>query len=193
MPYRGGVFTKDLYYHIYNRGAGKQPIFFNSANYEHLLHLVKRYSPIYGAKIIAYCWMPNHYHLLLRQETDQSLSKFINVLFNAYVQAVNQEQGRSGTLFEGRFRHVCVDRYEYLIHLCRYIHNNPRKAGLVSKLEDWPYSNYLDWIGLRNGILKDDAFIEQHFPGTHEAYRQFVDDLKEETRVSEQMEGYIWD
>jgi putative transposase len=193
MPYRGCVFTRHLYYHIYNRGAGKQPIFFHSANYEHLLHLVKRYSPQYGAKIIAYCLMPNHYHLLLRQETDQPLSKFINVLFNAYVQAVNQEQGRSGTLFEGRFRHVCIDRYEYLIHLCRYIHNNPRKAGLVSKLEDWPYSNYLDWIGLRNGILKDDAFIEQYFPGTRDAYRQFVDDLKEGTRVSEQMEGYVWD
>jgi putative transposase len=193
MPYRGCVFAKGLYYHIYNRGAGQQPIFFNTANYEYLLRLVKRYSLKYGAKIIAYCWMPNHYHFLLRQETDEPLSKFINVLFNAYVQAVNQEQGRSGTLFEGRFRHVCVDRYEYLTHLCRYIHNNPRKAGLVSKLEDWPYSNYLDWIGLRNGILKDDAFIEQHFPGTREAYRQFVDDLKEETRVGGEMKGYILD
>jgi putative transposase len=193
MPYRGCVFTKGLYYHIYNRGAGQQPIFFNTANYEYLLRLVQRYSPKYGAKIIAYCWMPNHYHFLLRQETDEPLSKFINVLFNAYVQAVNQEQGRSGTLFEGRFRHVCVDRYEYLIHLCRYIHNNPRKAGLVSKLEDWPYSNYLDWIGLRNRILKDDAFIEQHFPGTREAYRQFVDDLKEGTRIGGELKGYIWD
>ena len=62
--------------------------------------------------------MPNHYHFLLRQETDQTLSKFINVLFNAYVQAVNRQQGRKGTLFEGRFRHVWVDREEYLTHLC---------------------------------------------------------------------------
>jgi putative transposase len=193
MPYRGCVFAQGLYYHIYNRGAGKQPIFFNAANYEYLLRLVHRYSPKYGAKIIAYCWMPNHYHFLLRQETDEPLSKFINVLFNTYVQAVNLEQGRSGTLFEGRFRHVCVDRYEYLIQLCRYIHNNPRKAGLVASLEDWPYSNYLEWIGLRNGILKDDAFIEQYFPGTRETYRQFVDELKEEMQVGGDMEGYFLD
>ena len=111
MPYRGNIFTAGQYYHIYNRGAGKQPLFFNSGNYEYLLRLVKGYSRKYGATFIAYCLKPNHYHFLLRQETDEPLSKFINVLFNAYVQAVNQQQDRSGTLVEGRFRPVCVDRW----------------------------------------------------------------------------------
>jgi putative transposase len=193
MPYRGSSFTKDQYYHIFNRGAGKQPIFFNTGNYEYLLRLIKHYSTQYSVTVIAYCLMPNHYHLLLRQETDIPLSKFINVTFNAYVQAVNLQQGRSGTLFEGRFHHVCVDRYEYLIHLCRYIHNNPRKAGLVTHLEEWPYSNYLDWIGARNGVLKDCEFINNHFPEPAVTYRLFVDDLQDEMRTKDQIAKYIWD
>jgi REP element-mobilizing transposase RayT len=105
MPYRGDTFVSGQYYHIYNRGAGKGKIFFNDGDYEYLLRLVTKYYQQYGATIIVYCLMPNHYHFLLRQETDQPLSRFVNVLFNAYFQALNLQQGRSGTLFEGRFRH----------------------------------------------------------------------------------------
>jgi putative transposase len=115
MPYRGDEFAQGHYYHIYNRGAGGGLLFFNPGNYEYCLRLAKRYYQKYGTTMIAYCLMPNHYHFLLRQETDVPLSKFINVLFNAYVQAVNRQQGRSGTLFAGRFRCVWVDREEYFI------------------------------------------------------------------------------
>jgi putative transposase len=90
MPYRRDVFTPGQYYHIYNRGAGKGQIFFNEGNYEYLLRLVKRYYQKHGATVIAYCLMPNHYHFLLRQETDELLSKFVGVLFNAYAQALNK-------------------------------------------------------------------------------------------------------
>ena len=119
-------------------------------------------------------------------------SKFINVLFNAYVQAVNRQQGRKGTLFEGRFRHVWVDREEYLIHLCRYIHLNPVKAGLVAEIGDWPYSNYLEWIGERAGRLKDDVFIRDRFP-TPEAYQRFVADGQDDVRARELIGRYVWD
>jgi putative transposase len=132
--------------------------------------------------------MPNHYHFLLRQEADLPLSKFINVLFNAYVQALNRQQCRRGTLFEGRFKHVWVDREEYLVHLCRYIHLNPLKAGLVSRLEDWPYSSYLDWIDQRSGSLKDNQFIQERFP-TPESYQCFVADYEDEWRARELREG----
>ncbi len=192
MPYREDVFAQDHYYHIYNRAVDGGVLFFDPGNYEYFLRLVKRYYQRHGAAVIAYCLMPNHYHFLLRQETDAPLSKFINVLFNAYVQAVNQQQDRKGTLFEGRFRHVWVDREEYLVHLCRYIHLNPLKARLVTRLEDWPYSNYLEWIGQRSGILKDEDFIYGRFP-TAEAYQQFVADYQDETRVQEQIKRYFWD
>jgi REP element-mobilizing transposase RayT len=192
MPYRGNVFVQGHYYHTYNRGVGKEPIFFNTDNYEYLLRLVKRYQDPYGVAIIAYCLMPNHYHFLMRQETERPLSKFINVLFNAYVQAVNRQQGRKGTLFEGRFRHVWVDRDEYLVHLCRYIHLNPVKAKLVSKPEGWPYSNYLEWTEQRGGMLKNGTFIGEYF-STPEAYRQFVADGRDETRSHGYIAQYVWD
>ncbi len=188
MPYRNEDFTEGQYYHIYNRGAGKGLIFFNNGNYEYLLKLVKRYYKKYGVTLIAYCLMPNHYHFLLRQDTEVPLSKFINVLFNAYVQAVNIQQGRKGTLFEGRFKHVVVDREEYLTHLCRYIHLNPVKANLVSKPEDWKYSNYQDWMGLRKGTLKDDAFIQEHFESVQE-YRKFLSDWQDDKNIKK----YLWD
>jgi putative transposase len=76
--------------------------------------------------------MPSHYHFLLRPEEDGLLSRFIQRLFNSYTQAFNKQQGRSGTLFEGRAKSVRVDTDEYVLHLCRYIHLNPVRAGLVA-------------------------------------------------------------
>ncbi|MFH2037801.1 MAG: transposase [Chloroflexota bacterium] len=136
MPYRNDNFAVEQYYHIYNRGAGKGKIFFNNGNYAYLLQLMIQHHQTHGATVIAYCLMPNHYHFLLKQETDKPLSKFIQVLFNAYVQAVNIQQERTGTLFEGRFRHKCVEKWEYLMILCKYIHLNPVKARLVNQPED---------------------------------------------------------
>lgn len=136
--------------------------------------------------------MPNHYHFRLRQEADQPLSRFVNVLFNAYVQAINKQQGRSGTLFEGRFRHVWVDQEAYLAHLCRYIHLNPVKAGLVSRAEEWPYSNYLEWIGQRDRTLKDLALIRGLFPDP-EAYRRFVADYQDDAETREHIRRFVGD
>ena len=192
MPYRSTQFTQGQYYHIYNRGAGKSKIFFIEDNYRYLLDLTQRYIGKYGVSVIAYCLMPNHYHFLLLQLTDEPISKFINVLFNAYVQALNQQQRRTGTLFEGRFRHVCVEEWLYLSHLCRYIHRNPVKAGLISAPEEWAYSNFREWVGLRTSLLKDDEFIKTHFPNPEE-YRAFVNDWEDEEKNMAKIGKYIWD
>ena len=192
MPYRGDLFVPGQYYHLYNRGAGKAKIFFNDGNYQYLLRLVKEYYQKYGATIIAYCLMPNHYHFLLRQETDDPLSKFMQVLFNAYVQALNLQQERTGTLFEGRFKHKRVDKWEYLRMLCRYIHLNPVKAGLVRKPEDWVYSNYREWIGLRDGDLVDTGFVQEHYSSVDE-YVRFVSNVEDEKRSYEKIRKYMFD
>jgi putative transposase len=192
MPYRGDAFTQGQYYHLYNRGAGKGKIFFNDGNYQYLLRLVKEYYQKYGATVIAYCLMPNHYHFLLRQETDILLSKFMQVLFNGYVQALNLQQGRTGTLFEGRFKHKCVGQWEYMMVLCRYIHLNPVKAKLAAKPEDWAYSNYREWIGLRDGALVDKVFVQDHFPSADE-YIKFVNDAEDEKKSYEKIGKYLFD
>ena len=172
---RKEVFNQGNYYHIHNRGIDRKRIFFNDANYEFLIKLIKRYKDRYSVSILAYCLMPNHYHMLIRQDKDIPIYHFIRTLFNSYVQAVNKQQGRKGSLFEGRFQYVHVDKDEYLFHLCRYIHMNPVKAKLVSQPVEWPYSNYRDWVELRSGSLKDQDFIKGHFTSPSE-YETFCND-----------------
>lgn len=166
-------FAPGQYYHIYNRGVGKQPIFREQENYLYLLRLFKKYVSQLDVTVIAYCLMPNHYHLLLRQDGQDPAGLLPQRAFNSYTKAFNKRYDRTGTLFEGRYRAIWVDKTEYLFHLCRYIHANPVKARLVARLEDWPFSNYLEWMGLRNGTLVDRDFVAESFPD-REPYRQFV-------------------
>ena len=159
MHRRVSSFMAGHYYHVYNRGAGRELIFFEPDNYIYCLQLVKKYHRKHSISVIAYCLMPNHYHFLFRQDGDTPLSKFVGVVFNAYVQAVNRQQGRTGTLFEDRFKHIYVDKETYLLQLCLYIHANPVKAGLATSLDEWPYSNYREWIQTRVGSLVDHALV----------------------------------
>lgn len=98
------------YYHVYNRGCNREPIFANDGNYLFLLQRAKRFLADYSLSVIAYCLMPNHYHFLLRPGKDDALSRFIQRLFNSYTQAFNIQQGRRGTLFEGRAKSILVDQ-----------------------------------------------------------------------------------
>lgn len=173
MPRRKNTFTTGHYYHVYNRGVNRNRIFLNEDNYLHCLKLMKKYCQKYLVTVIAYCLMPNHYHFLLRQDGATSISHFTGTLFNAYSQALNQQIGRTGTLFEGRFKDVHVDKESYLLHLCRYIHGNPVKACLVTSPAEWQYSNYLEWIGERPGKLVDHDFVDAFFSNRQD-YQEFV-------------------
>lgn len=185
-------FFKGHYYHIFNRGWNKQVIFFNDGNYVYLLKKIKDSILKYGVTIIAYCLMPNHYHFLLRQETDQPLSVWIQWLFNGYVQAINKQLHRSGTLFQGRAKHILIDNDAYLIHLVRYIHYNPVDSNLVKKPGDWQYSNYLEWVGKRKGTLVDQGFIQNYFSHP-DAYRDFMESYAIEKELAEKLQKYYLD
>jgi putative transposase len=150
MSYRKTEFYKDSYYHIFNRGANKQRIFYNSNNYEYLVTLMIKYSRIYQVGIVNFCLMPNHYHFLIHQVGKIPVSRFINVLFNSYVQALNKQQVRKGTLFESRFKHALVGDLTTIPNLMKYIHLNPVTSHLVNKPEEWKYSDYIHWAGLMN-------------------------------------------
>jgi putative transposase len=163
----------DHYYHVYNRGTNRQPIFANEENYWFLLRRVKNFLPFYSICIIAYMLMPNHYHFLVGVNKDGELSQFLQRLFNSYSQAFNRQQNRSGTLFEGRAKSVLVDKTDYVYALVRYIHLNPVVARLVKNPEDWQFSNYLEWIGVRNDGLFDPQFREMFFSSPNE-YKSFV-------------------
>jgi hypothetical protein len=91
----------------------------------------------------------------------------------SYTKAMNKRYDRVGSLFQGAFQAKHVDRDEYLVHLSRYIHLNPVVAGLVKRAEDWEFSSYREYIGLRDGTLPKPEIVLSHFP-SRGAYRDFV-------------------
>jgi len=161
------------YYHVFNRGNNKQPIFFEKDNYLYLLKLLESNQIKHSIQIIAYCLMPNHYHFLLRQESNIQISNFLKSTFQSYAQAINQRYKRSGHLFEGKPKAKLIDNDAYLLHICRYIHLNPVVSNIVSDIEEWEYSNYLEFISKRNGKLFEPAFLETFYYSSVE-YQEFV-------------------
>ena len=172
MPRRQTPFVPGLYYHIYNRGNNRQSIFFQPENYFYFLRNVKKYIvPL--AKVAVYCLMPTHYHMLLRVEPKTSeflenseVSTISNAMMRlsvSYTKAINKRFSRVGSLFQGQFQAKPIETYSHLLNLCVYIHANPVKDGLIALPEDWIYSNYLEWLGQREGMLVDREFIQEHF------------------------------
>ncbi|MCL5428575.1 MAG: transposase [Chloroflexi bacterium] len=135
-----------IYFHVYNQGVNRQAIFTSGDNYDFLLNRMTDYSTQLGVTVVVYCLMPTHYHFLIETENREQASRFVQKLFNSYSQAFNQQQNRTGTLFESRAKFRLIETDEYALQLCCYIHLNPVKAGLTKKPEQWKYSKYLGWI-----------------------------------------------
>jgi putative transposase len=188
MPGRTTPFIAGEYYHIYNRGHNRQLIFFERENYLFFLRRVRKYligepqtsdvskTSEVCATIVAYCLMPNHFHLLIRPHDDQ-LSRRMQRFSISYTKAMNKRYDRVGALFQGQFRALHIERDEYLLHLSRYIHLNPTAGGLVKRAQDWEFSSYREYIGLRRGTLPRPAIVLSQFPD-QEAYRAFVESYK---------------
>ncbi len=183
-------FIQGGYYHIYNRGAGRNPIFRDEDDYSYVLRAMKKYSAQFSFAIIAYCLMPNHYHWLVRQDSALSVQLLPQRVFNGYSKNFNKRHERSGTLFEGPYKANPVDSDEYLRHLCRYIHANPLKDGIVSALDMWPYSNIHEWMGWRTGTLFDPAFINDFFPD-RKGYHSWVLDYVAIRQLPKDLAGYL--
>lgn len=173
MPRRRSTFLPGNYYHLYNRGNNRQPVFFERENYLFFLRLVRRYLVKRTVNLNAYCLMPNHYHLLICVEKE-NVSEQMGLLSLSYTKAINRQQQRCGGLFQGPFQSILVDQEAYLLHLSRYIHLNPVKAGLVDRAEDWEFSSYQDYVALRRGKLPQFDNVRGQV-GTAWEYRTFVE------------------
>lgn len=190
MRQRRPPFIPGHYYHIYNRGVSKEPIFREETNYLFTIRKIKKYTKEINLTMIAYCLMPNHYHFLIRQEGQQPAGLLPQRLFNSYTKAYNKRYRHSGTLFEGPYEAIRIAKLNHLLHLCRYIHANPVKDGIVSELDKWPFSNYLEWVGSRRGALVDHEFVCQHFQEP-KLYREFVLDYLKSREMPLELEKYL--
>ncbi|MFZ0453717.1 MAG: transposase [Ignavibacteriaceae bacterium] len=189
MPSRNATFEIGSTFHIYNRGCNKGKIFFEEDNYIFLLNKIKKYSIEFKISVLSYCLIPNHYHLVLRQNSEEQICKCVQFIFNGYVKAINKKYKRSGTLFEGKFKSVEIYDDKSILFVCRYVHRNPVDDKLVTKIEDWKYSNYLEWIGKRDSKLFDENFVKKYFPAP-ELYSKFVLDYFSDKQAADEMRKY---
>ncbi len=173
------TFVANGFYHVYNRGHHYQNVFHDQSDYLYFLKQLRRYKTSSRVAIVAYCLMPNHYHLLVQQLSDRPLSVMMQAFGTSIAKTYNKKYRTVGALFQGPFRAKRVDRDEYLMHLVRYIHLNPAAAGLVANIIDWPYSNYPDMLGLRKGTLCDAEPVLQYFDWSPAAYQEFVESYQE--------------
>ena len=192
MAKRNIAFRKGRYYHIYNRGANRNKIFFEKENYLYLLRKLKEYSRNYYFSVIAYCLMPNHFHFLFRQDGNASLNIAVGYLFNTYTKAINKKYNRTGTLFEGHFKCIEVEDEKYLLELCRYIHRNPVDDKLVENIEEWEFSNYLEWVGERKGSLIDTDLRDKHFPAG-KGYENYVMDYVSDKQARNELRKFLFE
>jgi REP element-mobilizing transposase RayT len=134
------------FYHVTSRGNEGRTVFQSNREREKYLSYLESAHERYGAVIHVYCLMGNHYHLLL--ETPRgNLSKILHYINGAYTTYFNIKRGRSGHLFQGRFKGILVDKDEYCKELSRYVHLNPVRAGMVKAPLEYPWSSYRYFVG----------------------------------------------
>lgn len=155
MPTKNSIkeFVENGYYHLYNRGVEKRKIFLDHQDYAVFLSYLKYYlNPNQGSdpkslanevEMIAFCLMPNHFHLLIKQITKNGITKLMRAVCVKYVMYFNKKYSRVGTLFQGKYKGVLITNDVYFLHLSRYIHLNPSPG---SDPKTYLYSSYLYYL-----------------------------------------------
>ncbi len=197
------------YYHLYNRGMQKQPIFSNDSDRARLLflllylqstttvsnvgyhaqHFIKHsvfdkvsmrlYEDILNnrqVELVAFCFMPNHFHLVVYEKVAGGIARYMQRVQNGYTKYFNTKYKKAGHLFQGPYQAVHVADDRQLLHLSAYLHRNPKElAGWEKREHEYPWSSYQDYIKSNrwNDLLKTDVVLGQF--KTIREYSEFVD------------------
>jgi REP element-mobilizing transposase RayT len=174
------------------RGNSGQTIFFDDKDRTRFFLLLQEGMERFGHRVHAFCLMTNHVHLAI-QITEISLSRILQNLSFRYTRWVNWRQGRTGHLFQGRYKAVLIDADTYLQELTRYIHLNPVRAGMVRKPEKYPWSGHRAYLGLETiPWLTTDWVLSQFSEKVsvaRRAYMKFVQEGMEGGRQEEYYRG----
>ena len=196
MPIRKTVFANNHYYHIYNRGVEKRTIFEDEQDYKTFIEILVYYlvpdkslPDIFsrkpqvkisqGVSLLCFCLMPNHFHLLIKQKRDKSIVALMNSLGITYAKYFNKRHNRVGGLFQDRFKSKLINKDEYLLHLSKYIHLNPKEFWKKS-LAAYPYSSYRFYLEAGPKEFIDVDFILSYFSNEHKnfSYQAFVEETE---------------
>jgi REP element-mobilizing transposase RayT len=148
-------FSEGSFYHIFNRGNNSQTIFFQERNYRYFLDKLKKYiAP--NANILAWCLMPNHFHILVKAHAESlktvkekpvkinALTEGIRLLLSTYTLGIQKQESIKGSLFQQKTKFKNAD--SYLTAVFHYIHQNPLRAGLIKRLEDYQWSSFQEYL-----------------------------------------------
>ncbi len=190
------TFREGEYYHIYNRGNQKQKIFLDEADYKNFLkrclitlNLVPsdshnlRIQPLAlnSLSVICYCLMPNHFHFVIRQNSNIGINRFISKVCTSYASYFNKKYNQVGHLFQDTFKAKLIDSDEYISYLSAYIHNNPDRP------ESYPYSSFNEIINPKNESICKNSDILEWFNHNPQHYKKFVLDNKKQSPLIEHL------
>lgn len=210
------TFVENSYYHTYNRGVEKRNIFIDDTDYRVFLNLLKYsllppeqttsfvshpIATVTGCnpvrirtlknfhgeiKLLSYCLMPNHFHLLVWQSKKDSMSKLMQSVCTSYSMYFNKKYQRVGRLFQGTYKATRVDVDGYLLHLSRYIHLNPKSLTGCNPVT-YPYSSYQHYLGNKHSAWVIPDVILAYFKRVRKtnfndlfSYESFVEDFDED-------------
>jgi putative transposase len=139
----------DYPHHIIQRGNNRQAIFVDRQDFETMLGLLAESAQKFSVAIHAYVLMDNHFHLLATPATAEALPLMMQAVGRSYVRYFYQRHGRSGTLWEGRYRSTLIEAERYLLACMVYIDLNPVRAGMVALPAAWPWSSHAHYLGQR--------------------------------------------
>jgi putative transposase len=149
------ILLDNMYYHIIARGNQKQKIFLEDSDFEEYLRLLKHFKRKYGLRLLGYCLMPNHVHMILESKEANHLVKFMQGLTQTYTMWFNQKYKKAGHLWQGRFKNMLIYKDDYFLECIYYVENNPVRAGLVSSPINYYWSSYRTRVLGNKGSLLD--------------------------------------
>ena len=143
MPRQARVSVADVIYHVINRANGRTTIFHTEKEYRHFISLVQEARNLTDMHILGYCIMPNHWHFILYPQTDTQLAEFMSWLTSTHVRQYRTKTKTIGYghLYQDRYKSFPVETNEYLQTLMRYVEQNPLRAKMVERAEDWIWSS----------------------------------------------------
>ena len=157
MPRAARIISDSGYYHVMLRKIDRQLLFKDAQDYEKFRSVFNENRSIYGIKMTAWCMMPNHVHLLIK-DPNNSISNFFKAFGTSFVYWYNRKYNRTGHLFQDRFRSEPIEDSSYLLKAIRYIHMNPVKAGICAMPEEYHYSSYAYYFQSGRYSPEDELF-----------------------------------
>ena len=150
-------------HHVVQRGVRRMQVFFRESDKTDYLRILKYQLQRFGVDVWAYCLMGNHVHMIAVPRTHDGLAKAFGQTHTRYTRMVNLREGWTGYLWEGRFRSYVLDE-SYLYAAVRYVEQNPVKAGLVEKAEDYPWSSARSHVDKTPDPVLSDFFLISEIP-----------------------------